>query len=156
MLNNSVRTTRPLKGLSEFIIEELPIILSSIDSENTQIFLNRKTHKLIKEVEPKSISENIISLLDLTFLEAAFYKNSLEVPENLMSLTDLYASHFCLLPMLTYELLILVNPSEDLRLFTLSKTRENERLFYESHKDIGSQPCSSSYFAFRNCNRREI
>lgn len=136
MLNSLVRTTRPLSNLSNFVVEELPIILSRVDSDITRILLTRKTKKLVEEIEQKPISDNIISLLDLTFLEAAFYTNYLEIPDKLISLTNIYASHFCILPMLTYELLIMINPSQDLRLFTLKETGENERLFYESHKKI--------------------
>lgn len=136
MLSRMISTTRPLSILSDFVVEELPVILRTIDSEESQLFLTTRTEKLIKLLENQPICDNVISLLDLTFLEAAFYANQLEIPQGLISLTNSYANHFCLPPMLTYELIILVNPSHDLRLFSLKETGEHEKLFYQCHKNV--------------------
>ena len=136
MSSSVISTTRPLSILSDFVVEELPIILNEIDSDIAQFSLTRKTEKLTKIIENQAISDNVLSLLDLTFLEAAFYANNLEIPESLISLTDTYANHFCVLPMLTYEFISLVNPSQDLRLFSSQETGEHEKLFYESHKSV--------------------
>ena len=88
MSSSVISTTRPLSILSDFVVEELPIILNEIDSDKAQLSLTRKTEKLTKIIENQAISDNVLSLLDLTFLEAAFYANNLEIPESLISLTD--------------------------------------------------------------------
>ena len=45
MSSSVIRTTRPLSILSDFVVEELPIVLNEIDSDKAQISLIRTTEK---------------------------------------------------------------------------------------------------------------
>ncbi len=77
-----------------------------------------------------------LALLDLTICESALTALGMNIPEFLWVRTEQYASFVKRTPGLSYQGIILDNPSDDMRCFTDGAYREHEVMFYETHQQI--------------------
>ena len=126
---------RPLAGVSDFVVEQMPNLLLSNKSK-----MSRDAGITLDAISDKTVNDVLISAqrqlaaLDLKMLENALVHSELEVPSRLTALIDLFSGED--LKALTYEEIIMVNPEDDLRMFSTGKTKDTERTFYSNHRVI--------------------
>ena len=111
----------------ELILPNIQNLLTLVQSQNTQELI-QKLLEILNEV-----GYNRQDLLLLTFLEAYFYGNKLDIPSQLMSKTREIANAIGRPLTLTYQSIILENQGFT---FTSGDTQKHEQLFYKTHVTI--------------------
>lgn len=125
---------RPLGNFSDFVINELPAIL---EGESTSIKAGSDYALSLLEktiIESAFQFDRQLAAYDLKMLECGLHHSGLTIPRELALLIDRFTEGTC--SGLTYEDLILLNPTDDMRLFSRGDAAESERLFYRNHRII--------------------
>lgn len=133
--------TRPLWRFSDFVVEELPLLLVE-----DQAGITSKVQEILSSLEPELLREAFqenreLSLLDLKMAESAIIRTSdltkpSRVPKVLTETVDWFCGNGMNIPGLQYHELVEVNPENDMRTFSSGEIRESEILFYNSHRTI--------------------
>jgi hypothetical protein len=126
---------RPLTALSDFVVEQMPNLLATNQQEllsSSTYVLDAISDEMAQDVSMSSCRQ--LAALDLKMLENALVHSGLEIPSRLTALVDFFSGENS--KTLTYEEIVMVNPDEDLRVFSTGNTREIERIFYGNHRLI--------------------
>ena len=135
---------RPLTGVSDFVVEQMPGMLTQVRSGALGVdVLALEAQKLVEGLSSGTI-ERVLNIpdmaslasLDLKMLEAAIAHSGGNVPCGLSQMVDVFSNHTDQPGGITYEEIVMINPSSDMRLFTEGETGKTERTFYEMHADI--------------------
>ena len=149
---------RPLREVSNFVVEKLPTLVTLIDSNKVQAeqllqevndVLSRIDHSIIThllqlahqntEGSPNQLAFNTEldqAAFDLKMLEIALVTYGEQPPTELTQLVDTFSEATGQLPMITYEDLIYINPESDPRTFTMGEVGNSEYDFYFGHLRI--------------------
>lgn len=135
---------RPLGSLSDFIIEVLPIILEEIrDERGSVMMLANVCEDLVEYLNEDGLTERItdpylfdVAVLDVKMMAPAVAGSGGQPGPKLMSLVDKLSKVVDQPSGITYEEIILVNPTLDQRVFTGGSVGESESDFYETHRRI--------------------
>lgn len=135
---------RPLKELSTYVALELGDDLAAISR-------NALSHKAFEDKcrDVSSSANEPLRLLDEPHEIAVAHLDVMMLPQSLKAvgrepsseLRELVAmlTQKNMVPMLTYEDIVLQNPSSDARLFTRNAVRNSELLFYDRHRQIETE-----------------
>lgn len=127
---STMRKIRPLGPISDFVVEEMPLLLVSepahIGSRFEALLACSNT-----QIESCRTTSNAIALFDLKMIETTIVMSGEKTPDSLRALVNELAAD-CV-PSITYEDIVLINPVRDMRTFTQGKT---EKLFYSTHRKI--------------------
>lgn len=142
--NELLVPNRPLREVSDFVIEQMPEMLEEIKCQKGKIHkLESDVALLMKRVDSFMIARILadvqgsdLAAFDVKMTEAAIVHSGGKPPERLVTIVDALAEATDLLPIITYEDLIFINPSEDRRTFTSGDMKQTEADFYEGHRII--------------------
>lgn len=130
---------RPLASFSDFVVEKMPELLESRPEEVARrctefgIFWSGGAWAALSTGIETDVDIDL-ALLDLKMVEAGIVHSGLTAPTQLVSLIDNSVGGG--LAGLTYEDLVLVNPTDDMRTFTRGEVGDTERRFYRMHREI--------------------
>lgn len=138
---------RPLGALSNFVVSEFPEILERLrDKVSTATDIAKL---LEQKLDAYSLSDQIdelihtedpnrsrVAALDLAILTTGLEKHKVPIPTHIQSGQNRVCSLLGIPTCLTYELIVLANPLEDLRTFTRSEIGKAEQLFYADHSAV--------------------
>jgi hypothetical protein len=135
---------RPLGIISDFVVEEMPQILEEIRSETCAVYaLEQTVESMMKDLSRHTLAKCIadmheceLAALDCKMLDAAIVFSGGRVPDQLTTIIDALAEITDMLPVITYEEFVFINPPEDRRTFTCGLTAQMETDFYEGHRII--------------------
>lgn len=137
--------SRPLGSISNFVVEQMPVVLGDIRAGRTNgDILVGKSKLLLDSLPPHTFdiaisdpSKRDLAGLDLKMLEAGIIHSGLKPPEHLVQLVDRFANEGGQPSIVTYEDLIFINPLDtDPRTYTDGVVGKSERDFYIVHKRI--------------------
>jgi hypothetical protein len=135
---------RPLGEVSDFVVEQMPARLAEIRAGRGDI--NSLVHDIeliVAELGQTTLDQTLadeqaqeLAALDMKLMEAGIVHSDGIPPENLVTIVNAFANATDQLPSVTYEDLILINPSQDKRTFTCGRAGQSEADFYEAHRII--------------------
>lgn len=129
---------RPLGVISDFVVEEFPGLLVQPSSRLVEVCATLVADFPLASIEALSSESRAIARLDLKLLETGIVNSGvrphLVPPPRLVELVDAISDGE--LAGLTYEDLILSNPSDDPRTFSGGEAKESEAWFYREHLEI--------------------
>lgn len=141
---------RPLGHVSNFVVEQLPIALERLRASSFSMSgLELYVESLVSSLSAQTISGVLadsrardVAGLDLKMLEAAIFHSKgdekAKPPHRLGELVDEFSAQSNQPPCMTYEEIVLINPTDDIRLFTRDNVGKTEEAFYRAHKKIES------------------
>jgi len=135
---------RPLGELSNFVVDRMPHVLADIHSGRTHVDnLSYAAGNLVQNLTSRTLDEVLanseladVAGLDLKMLELGIVHSGGRAPAELMSLVDEFAAHTDQPGGLTYEEIVIINPSSDMRLFSHGDAGNTEAHFYSVHRVI--------------------
>lgn len=149
---------RPLGLVSNFVVEKLPLLVSSVDEGKHQSdALLIAIETILSSLEADTVGSLLSrasfqqesfagrypfdqqldqAAFDLKILETVLVTYGLPVPDKLVSLVNQFSEATFQLPVITYEDLIYINPGSDPRTFTRGEVGDSEYNFYLSHLRI--------------------
>lgn len=132
--------TRPLWGLSDFVVEQLPALLATDPSSLPATAMVVLQQLSSDQLEEAYNCDRELALLDLKMIELGIIGTSNRsmpspVPASLSSLVDEFAKGYNI-GGLQYHELVEINPINDMRAFTTGVTREWEISFYNAHRSV--------------------
>ncbi len=145
------RASRPLPHVSDFVLEKLPHLISSIESDLDEKSKLKKISDLFNTIEKLFVEicindlEKIInsktfrlSVLDIKMCAMVIWHNGYkDLPISLSNILESICRVTGDSHILTYEDIILENPVNDIRtFFTKENIGLNEELFYRAHQLI--------------------
>ncbi|TSC75590.1 MAG: hypothetical protein G01um101433_854, partial [Parcubacteria group bacterium Gr01-1014_33] len=141
---------RPLPYISDFVVEKFPLLLQDVreGKMDAELFAEICT-TVIQRLWDKNSHLHLshdnfakillhptirgVALLDLKIMEMGIVHSGVMPSKLLTQLIDEFSYAAELPPMLTYEEIVLVNPSRDWRTFTFGSIGHTERDFYLAH-----------------------
>jgi hypothetical protein len=134
------QTVRPLGNISDFVVEDWPLVLVGLRSgtlaqsdvyEQLEMLTRNK-----KTLIGRNGTEDKVNLarIDLLFLELGFAHLGGQPPVELSDWVEELSRRVNRPPCLTYEDLVITNPSGDWRKFTTGEIGHSEAAFYQTHK----------------------
>lgn len=129
-------TTRPLGHLSDFVVEELPLLLADGQWQAIPKRVEKMLKSLVDSLDlvKAYFNNRELSLIDLKFVEAALIRSGTPVPETLTTAVDFFCGSGLNVPGLQYHELVELNPEDDLRIFMTGTPAKWETFFYNSHR----------------------
>lgn len=135
---------RPLGEVSNFVVEKMPHMLDQIQAGGTNLArLEETASNLVTSINNRDlviVFENPrardVASLDLKMLETAIIASGGMPSEKLMDLIKAFSSACDQPGGLTYEEIVKINPSGDMRKFTTGEVGRTEKTFYKSHRII--------------------
>lgn len=126
---------RPLGRLSDFVVDEMPILLACQPEQ-----LGAAADHVVQTWLNESLLDHVVAIqdpvaaIDVKMLELALIHSGNQVPERLAkAVEDLSKNRTTAL---TYADIVERNPVFDRRTFTAGESRESESIFYHSHYKI--------------------
>lgn len=135
---------RPLGPVSNFVVEQLPVVLERIRADRTSASdLIEQVDSLITILPFGTVRRALTSpyqcdlaSLDLKMLEAGIVHSNLIPGSSLIRLVDEFSEATDQPPGLTYEEIVMINPLSDRRIFTRGEVGKTEARFYQAHRII--------------------
>lgn len=134
---------RPLSNVSDYVVTQFPQDLQGVrEGYFTPQELSRSVTQQLLSLDPEKIThlnerEKEVAFLDLLMLQAGVGNSGGTPPEFLTGLIRRLAQELGVIPTLSYEALIYMNPlREDPRTFSSGSAGSAEVAFYEGHKAI--------------------
>lgn len=130
---------RTVPKLSDYVVEKMPYLIwqketiGQFYSECVALFNDDQVIDALNHID--SQKEKELALLDLKFLDAACFHNSLPRIEKLARFIRQFSKELDTLEVLTYEELIIINPIGDMRTFSENENRYYEVMFYIAHNN---------------------
>lgn len=159
-----METLRPISGLSSYVLDELPNFLLECESAHMgpgnlfrlrESFMSKissfHSSASLRDLMEEMYRDKLVggrpligwqgrysfidlALMDLKFLDAAFFHLFGDRCEFLYKIIDDFSFRLGRQSILTYEELVLINPMDhNMRKFSVGVRGENEHLFYEQH-----------------------
>ena len=126
---------RPLGRISDFVVEYFPKVLASEPAKLMRIVTDLISRSLADAIEEAYRSKyRSLAALDLKMLELGIVHNDFVSPQELVDLVNKFSDGD--VKGLTYEEIILANPNQDLRRFTMGDVAQTEQLFYCEHQAL--------------------